>query len=164
LPMRGACARARRTVSEFACLFGSPPGMVAPRFEPGDVQDGGQGKEGFSAGDGAKDAGFGLSFWETNSIEGEAGGTKQGEQEADNGGEDARAFLPTRAGIERVLLVVEHLRRHDGEKSTAAPSGNGRARDVNVLGNGQRNPENARFEDLPGVLARSTRDRAGRLA
>ena len=80
--LAGACARARRTVSEFACLFGSPPGVLAPRFEPGDVQDGGQGKEGFSAGDGAKDAGFGLSFWETNSIEGEAGGTKQGEQEA----------------------------------------------------------------------------------
>ena len=124
------------TNSELAGLFGSPPGVVAPWFERGDVQDGGHGKEGFGAGDGVKDAGFGLTFWETNSIEGEAGGTKQGEQEAHDGGEHSRAFLPTRAGIERVLLVVEHLRRHDGAKSTASPRGNGRPRDVNVLGNG----------------------------
>jgi hypothetical protein len=65
---------------------------------PGSSPDGGQGKEGFGAGDGAKEAGFGLSFWEANSIEGEAGGTKQGEQEAHNGGEHSRALLPTRAG------------------------------------------------------------------
>ena len=37
-------------------------------------------QEGFGAGDCAKNAGFGLSFWEPASIEPKTGSTKQGEQ------------------------------------------------------------------------------------
>jgi hypothetical protein len=67
-----ACPWARRSVGEVAGYLCSSPSMVAPRFEADDVQDGGQGKEGFGAGDGAKEPGLGLSFRETIFIEGEA--------------------------------------------------------------------------------------------
>jgi hypothetical protein len=90
------------------------------------------------AGDGTKETGLGLAFRETISVEGEAGSTKQSEQEANNGGEHARAFFPTRTGIERDLRVLpEGFCRHDRATSALSPGGNGGTRDVNVLGNGQ---------------------------
>jgi hypothetical protein len=78
----------RRPVGEVAGFLCSPPGMVAPRFEADDVQDGSQGKECIGTGDGAKEPSLRLSFRKTIFVEGEAGSTKQSEQEANNGGED----------------------------------------------------------------------------
>jgi hypothetical protein len=111
--------------------------MVAPRLEADDVQDGSQGKECLGTDDGAKDPSLGLSFRETMFVEGEAGSTKQSEQETNNGGEDSRLLLPSCAGIERALVaLIERLRGYDRANAPPKPGGNSGTRDLNVLGNG----------------------------
>ena len=100
-----ACARTRRSVGQRTRSLCSAPSMVASSFEAKDTQDGGQGKERFGAGDCAKEPGLRLSFWETISGEAETGGTKQSEQETNNGGEDSRLPLPSRAGRERAFVA-----------------------------------------------------------
>jgi hypothetical protein len=153
-----ACARTRRPVGEFADIFRSPPGVVLPRFEADDAQDGDQGKKGLGAGDCAKNSGFGLSLWETVSIEAKTGSTKQGEQEADDSSEHSCPLLPACTGIERVLLfLVERFRRDHWEEAPPSPAGNGGTWDLNVFGNGHSATMNDVFAQTMVVGASCSR-------
>jgi hypothetical protein len=69
----------RRPVGEFASFFGAPPSVVPPRLQSEYAQDDGHGKEGFGAGDGAKDSSFSQAFGEALPGETEPGSTEQGE-------------------------------------------------------------------------------------
>ncbi len=131
--LAGACSRTRDSVGELAGFLCPAPNVIAPRFEADDVQGGGQGKEGLGAGDGTKDPCLGLALWETISIQGEAGRTKQSEQEANNSGKDAGALLPTCTRIERAWKVLAGLLGgYDGTDASSPPSGNGGAGDLDV--------------------------------
>ena len=122
---------ARRAVGEIAGFLCSPPGMVAPRLEADDVEDGSQGKECIGTGDGAKEPSLGLSFRETIFVEGEAGSTKQSEQEANNGGKAPCPFLPPGTGSEYELEVLaDRVGCNDGTDAALAPGGNGGARNL----------------------------------
>jgi hypothetical protein len=102
-----------------------------------DVQDGGQRKEAFAAGDGAKDSSLCLSFRKTKPIEAKGRSPEQGEQESNNRGEHASPCLPAGAGIERELEVLaDRVGCHNGAETASSPGGYGGTRDLNVLGNG----------------------------
>jgi len=102
-----------------------------------DVQDGGQRKEAFAAGDGAKDPGLCLSFRKTKPIEAKGRSPEQGEQESNDSGEHASPCLPADAGIECELEVLaERVGGDNGAETASSPAGYGGTRNLNVLGNG----------------------------
>ena len=130
-----ARARTRRSVRELAGVLRSSPDVVPSRFQPEDAQNDGQGKDVFGAGDCAKDAGLGLAFWETISVEAETGSTKESQQEADNSGEKPRPPFPMCPGIERTLQVLtERLRGNNLAKAAPSPGRHGGTWNLDVPG------------------------------
>jgi hypothetical protein len=87
------------------------------------------------AGDGPKDAGFGLAFRKPLASEAEAGSSKQGKQEANDSSEESRLRLPAGCGIQHALLVqAEGLGGDHRTQATLSPGGNRQARDPDVPG------------------------------
>ena len=111
--------------------------MIPAGFQSEDAQDDSQGKERVGAGDCAKNAGLGVAFWETISIEPETGSTQQGEQEANDSSQKPRSILPAGAGIDGAVQVLgDRLGRNNGAKAAASPGGYSGTWNLDMPGNG----------------------------
>ncbi|MGD0838663.1 MAG: hypothetical protein ABSB49_18660 [Polyangia bacterium] len=109
--------------------------MVSPGFEADDPQDHGERRVECGTGDGAEDPGLRVTFGEALASEGETGGAEHGQENSDNGREDALLQFKLRDGIDQLLAVqLQGLHGDDRTRTTAPPSGNGGARDPDVLG------------------------------
>ena len=109
--------------------------MVSPRFEMDDPQDHGEREVWFCTGDGAQDSGLGGAFGQPLATEADAESAEQGQENSDNGRENALLPFKFCNGVEQLLaILVWRFDRDDRSKTASAPSGRGGARDPDVLG------------------------------
>ena len=104
------------------------PSVVAGRRQADDPKDQIQGQDGLGAGDRAQDACFGLTLGEALADETEPGGSQECEQKADGRGQDSRPSFHLFDGAEQLFTVMpENFEADDVARTTAFPTGNGRA-------------------------------------
>jgi len=123
---RGQAERSSRG----AAVGGAAPGVVARRGEPDDVQGQGEGQGRLGALDGAQELRLRGSLGEAMAHEAKAGGPQEGEEEADDGGEDPRtAFEVLGPGHQVGVVLVEGREGDDRAQAAAFPARDRRAWD-----------------------------------
>jgi hypothetical protein len=107
------------------------PSVVAGRRQADDPKDQIEGQDGLGAGERAEDACLCLALGEALAGEPEPGGAQEREEEPDGRGQDSRPFLQLLdCGQELLAVVAENFEGDDVARTTAFPTGNGRAWDV----------------------------------
>jgi hypothetical protein len=128
--LAGVGAWAGGAIVEGAGRASVPPGMVASRFEAEEPEDESKRKDRLRAFDGAEDIRLGRALGESPAGKAEPRDAEQGEQEANDGGQNSGSTLELGDGLEEMVLVLtEGLDGHDRTQASPLPGRDGGARD-----------------------------------